>query len=206
MKLIKKVSAAVVSAALAATMAFSASAETTVDDVIQAAVDNGVQAHNVKQLEQFIFENADEFDDAERAEMVKAIQNSGLIVAKYTDKDLAELTEEERNTILKGMSDEDKKTILDNMVAMGAAVDVEITYEKSDTNFGYDVFATMKKTADGDGDGKEGDSKGGTIKIDTLPKTGDVNNVNTVAVVMASMAIILAGAGIVVVAKKNKEN
>jgi LPXTG-motif cell wall-anchored protein len=206
MKLIKKVSAAVVSAALAATMAFSASAETTVDDVIQAAIDNGVQAHNVKQLEQFIFENAEEFDDAERAEMVKAIQNSGLIVAKYTDKDLAELTEEERNTILKGMSDEDKQTILDNMVAMGAAVDVEITYEKSDTNFGYDVFATMKKTADGDGDSKGGDSKGGTTKIDTLPNTGDVNNVNTVAVVMASMAIILAGAGIVVVAKKNKEN
>jgi LPXTG-motif cell wall-anchored protein len=205
MKLIKKVSAAVVSAALAATMAFSASAETTVDDVIQAAIDNGVQAHNVKQLEQFIFENAEEFDDAERSEMVKAIEECGLIVAKYTDKDLAELTEEERNTILKGMSDEDKKTILDNMVAMGAAVDVEITYEKSDTNFGYDVFATMKKSSGDSGD-KEGDSKGGTTKIDTLPNTGDVNNVNTVAVVMASMAIVLAGAGIVVVAKKNKEN
>ena len=80
MKLAKRISAAVVSAMIAATMAFSVSAETTVDDVIMAAKDNGVQAHNVKQLENFIFANADKFDDAQRAEMVKAIEEAGAEV------------------------------------------------------------------------------------------------------------------------------
>ena len=201
MRLLKKVSAAVVSAALAATMAFSVSAETTTDDVIMAAKDNGVQEHNVKQLENFIFANADQFNDAQREEMVKAIEACGEIVATYTDKDLAGLTEDERGEILNSMTDEDKQKILDAMVEMGKKVNVEITYARSDTNFGYDVFATMKKSGE---DGNE--SKGGTTKVDTLPNTGDVNSVNSVAVVMASMAIILAGAGIVVVARKNKEN
>ena len=201
MRLLKKVSAAVVSAALAATMAFSVSAETTTDDVIMAAKDNGVQEHNVKQLENFIFANADQFNDAQREEMVKAIEACGEIVATYTDKDLAQLTEDERGEILNSMTDEDKQKILDAMVEMGKKVNVEITYARSDTNFGYDVFATMKKSGE---DGNE--SKGGTTKVDTLPNTGDVNSVNSVAVVMASMAIILAGAGIVVVARKNKEN
>ena len=201
MRLLKKVSAAVVSAALAATMAFSVSAETTTDDVIMAAKDNGVQEHNVKQLENFIFANADQFNDAQREEMVKAIEACGEIVATYTDKDLAQLTEDERGEILNSMTDEDKQKILDSMVEMGKKVNVEITYARSDTNFGYDVFATMKKSGE---DGNE--SKGGTTKVDTLPNTGDVNSVNSVAVVMASMAIILAGAGIVVVARKNKEN
>ena len=201
MKLIKKVSAAVVSAALAATMAFSVSAETTTDDVIATARENGVQAHNVKQLENFIFANAEEFNDAQREEMVKAIEECGKIVATYTDKTLADLTEDERGQILHDMSEADKKTILDKMVAMGEKVNVEVTYKKSDSNFGYDVFATMKKT-----DSKGNESKGGTTKVDTLPNTGDVNSVNSAAAVMAAMAIILAGAGIVVVAKKNKEN
>jgi LPXTG-motif cell wall-anchored protein len=202
MKLVKKVSAAVVAAAMAATMAFSVSAETTVDDVIMAAKDNGVQAHNVKQLENFIFANAEHFNDAQRAEMVAAIEDAGLIVKKYTEKDLATLTEAERDQILSDMADDDKKAILDKMVAMGAKVNVLVTYEKSDTNFGYDVFA---KYVGEDGDtGDDSTGKGG--KIDTLPNTGDVNSVNSVAIVMASMAIVLAGAGIVVVAKKNKEN
>ena len=201
MRLLKKVSAAVVSAALAATMAFSVSAETTTDDVVMAAKNNGVQEHNVKQLENFIFANAEEFNDAQREEMVKAIEECGKIVATYTDKDLATLTEDERGQILHDMKDEDKQAILDKMVAMGAKVNVEVTYKKSDTNFGYDVFATMKKT-----DNAGNESKGGTTKVDTLPNTGDVNNVNSVAAVMAAMAIVLAGTGIVVVAKKNKEN
>lgn len=206
MKLAKRISAAVVSAMIAATMAFSVSAETTVDDVIMAAKDNGVQAHNVKQLENFIFANAEKFDDAQRAEMVKAIEEAGAIVKAHTDKDLATLTEEERNTILHDLPDDEKKAILDKMVAMGEKVNVEVTYERSDTNFGYDVYATMKKSDSGSGSGKDNDSNGGTTKIDNLPNTGDVNSVNSVAVVMAAMAIVLAGTGIVVVAKKNKEN
>ncbi len=193
MKLAKKISAAVLAVAMAASMVFSASAETTVDDVIMAARNNGVQEHNVKQLENFIFENADKFTDAQRADMVAAIEDAATIVKKYTEKDLSTLTEEERGKILHDMSEEDKQAILDKMVEAGKKVEVDITYKKSDTNFGYDVFATYK---------------GKTTPIDDpTPNTGDIatNNSNA-AIAIASIAMLLAGTGIVVVAKKNKEN
>ena len=208
MKLAKRISAAVLSLAMVATMAVSASAATK-DEVVQAAKDNGVQAHNVKQLENFLKSHNDKFTDAERDEMVKAIADAGEIVKKYTDKDLASLEESERDSILSSMTEEDKKAVLDKMVDMGAKVKVKVTYEKSDANFGYDVYATyIGDSGDGStsGTGDDNGNKQDTTKKDNLPNTGDVNSVNSVAVVMAAMAIVLAGTGIVVVAKKNKEN
>lgn len=188
-------------------------------ELIGAAVSNGVQAFNVQQLANFIEQNGDKFTDEQYAGFIAAINEAGDIVRTYTDEDLATMEEADKTALFKSMSADDRQAILDKMVAAGAAAGVTITYTQRSTNDGYDVTATFETTpatpgnddgGNGNNDGNQNDNtapnKQSEKKEDAVAKTGEVNSVNTAAAVMATLVIGLAGAGIVVVAKKNREN
>lgn len=198
MKLVKKVSAAVMAAALAATMAISASAA-SYKDVVDAAKNNGVPLNNVQELENFLTANQKSFSDSEFESMVKDIEKVGTeIIAKHIDlAEIAKYDAAQRRAFYRDVLTEDERlAIVKACVDAGPKYGVTITATKQ-ADKSYTVSATIK-----DNEGK----KNTTPINNTNPKTGDVNSVNSVAVAMSAIAIALAGTGIVVVAKKNREN
>ncbi|MBR1393660.1 MAG: hypothetical protein IJ561_07475 [Ruminococcus sp.] len=196
MKLFKRVSAVVASAAMAATMAITASAA-TYEDAVQAAKDAGVQAHNVQQLSNFLEPNKDKFTSDQYDKMIEAVKSVSdtYIAPKATElfsKKPAELTEDEKVQIGKSFSEDDKAAIIKALVDLGASVGVEVTAEVSNSNIGFDVSAKFN--------GVE------TPVDDPVAQTGDAADFNTTIAFVAACAVLLAGTGLVVVAKKNKEN
>ena len=195
MKLTKKITAVAASLAIAATMSVSAFAATaTWESVVQCAKDCGVQDHNVQQLSNFLEKNADKFTTDQYVGMCKAIEKTfNDVVLKYieTDATVGNFSTEERTALMHKMSTEDKEAVLKALVDTGAEYGVKITTEKRATGDGYDVIV-------------EFDGEKTPIDDDKPAPTGE--NVNNAAVFAAACAIMLAGTGIVVVAKKNREN
>ena len=201
MKIKKILSAAALSVVMAATMAVSASAATA-NDAVDAAKKAGVQSHNVQQLSNFLEAYSDHFTAAQYDTMVATLQETGdkyvaPIADKLFQKAPADLTEDERVAV--GRDPEfDEKGVIDSLVALGDKVGVKVTVTKSTDNIGYDVSAVIPG-----GD----DSKPIVNPADNpVAPTGDAADINAAAAVIAGIAILFAGAGIVVVARKNKEN
>ncbi len=214
MKITKIISAAAVSVVMAASMVMSASAATTAE-VAAAAKANGVQDHNVQQLSNFLEANEKAFTDAQRDDMIATLNETGKIVDGYVaeGKDKATLTEEERTALFKSMKEEDRQAIIKALTDLGDKVNVEVTTAKRGDGNGYDVSAKLKVPGDDSKTSSDGanSSKGGkstTTPINNdgkAPATG--NSVDgSAAALIAGISIALAGAGIVVVSKKNKEN
>ena len=170
-------------------LAFPCFAEITIDDVIMAARNNGVQEYKIKQLENFISQNANKFTNVQYADMVAAIEDIATIVKKYTEKDLSTLSENEKGQIQHDMSEEDKQAILNKIIKTGKKVEVDITYKKSDTNFGYDIFATYN----------------GKIKSANNSDTDNTltNNDNIIVTIVIPVVIILFSIVIIVIIRKN---
>lgn len=199
MKIKKLVSTAVVSAAMAATMAITASAAASADSVVDCAKVAGFQSHNVEQLSNFLEANGSKFESAQFETMCKDIERvANNVIYKYaSQEDIAAMDDDAKEALFKKMTEEDRQAIIKACVDAGTDVGVKVTVTKRNDNHGYDVSATIESD-----DGK----KQTTPADNTNPKTGDVNSVNAAAAVMAAISIALAGTGIVVVAKKNREN
>jgi hypothetical protein len=195
-RIAKVVCSAVVSAALAATMAISAAAAVTYKDVVNKAKECGFQDHNVTQLENFLEKN-DKFTDKQYDAMCQKLHDCFDEVISNYNGNPASLSNEERAAMFKSMTEEDRQKIIAACIDAGKDFGVKVTVTKRGDNNGYDVTAEYTDA--------KGDSKKDTAD-DKNAKTGDVNNVNAVAAVMSAIAIALAGTGIVVVAKKNREN
>ena len=195
MKLTKKITAFAASLAIAATMSVSAfAAPANWEGVVATVKACGVQDHNVQQLSNFLEKNQDKFTSEQYGEMCKAIEDTfNNIVTKYLPegKQAADFTTDERTSLMHGMDAADKEAVLKALVDTGAKYGVKITTEKRATGDGYDVIV-------------EFDGEKTPIDDDKPAPTGE--NVNNAAVFAAACAIMLAGTGIVVVAKKNREN
>ncbi|MBR6046131.1 MAG: LPXTG cell wall anchor domain-containing protein [Ruminococcus sp.] len=195
MKLAKKITTAVASLAIAASMSVSAfAAAATWESVVQCAKDCGVQDHNVQQLSNFLEKNSDKFTTEQYVGMCKAIEKTfNDVVFKYLDADTAasSLDNDARTALFKNMTEEDRQAILKALVDTGAEYGVKITTEKRATNDGYDVIVEF--------DGEK-------TPIDDNKPSPTGETANSAAAFVAACAIMLAGTGIVVVAKKNKEN
>ena len=207
MKITKIVSAAVVSVAMAATMAFSAAAATTDKDVVAAANNNAVPANNVQQLENFFASHAGRYSEEDFNKMIEAINSVGdTLKSHISEGALADLSEDQKVELFKGLSEEERQGILTKAKETAKQFGVTLTFEKADK--GYNVLWVIDaEPATSGTDSKTDTSKAAEAgKVDkTVSNTGSEAN-NTAAAFMAAMAIALAGTGIVVVAKKNKEN
>lgn len=197
MKLFKKITAAAASVVIAGSMAISASAATW-QEAVQAAKDAGVQDHNVQQLSTFLEANSTYFTAAQYDAMIADLK---AVCDKYVKpkassmfgKEPSALTPAEKEQIGRSWTSDERQAIIDDLVNLGKNYKVTVTVKESTTNVGFDVSAVI--------DGAENPVN------PPIEQTGTESEpVNTAAVVGASAAILLAGAGIVVVAKKNKEN
>lgn len=215
MKVLKTVSSIAVAGALAASMAISASA-TDYKDAVAAAEKCGVQDFNVVQLQNFLEANQNYFTSAQYDDMIKDME---ALSAKYVAPkaqelgyDVATLTEDQKIEIGKLWTDADKQAIIQDLKDLGTKynVKVEIT-QKSKSH--YDVSATIvtsgstnSGSTDSTGSKSDTSSAAKTVKDDAVAKTGGVEaSSNSSAVAFAGLALLLAGAGVVVVARKNKE-
>lgn len=196
MKLFKRVSAVVASAAMAATMAITASAA-TYQDAVDAATAAGVQSHNVKQLSNFLEPNKDKFTSDQYDKMIATVKevSEKYIAPKATElfnKTPDQLTEDEKVEIGKTFTEEDKAAIIQALVDLGASMDVKVTATVSTTNKGYDVSAEFNGTT--------------TPVDDPVAPTGETNETSTAVAFASAAAVLLACTGLVVVAKKNRQN
>lgn len=201
MKIFKKITAAAASVVIAASMAVSASAATW-EEAVQAAKDGGVQDHNVQQLSTFLEANSSYFTAAQYDTMIAKLKEiSDKFVKPAANNmgvtDLSTLTEAQKNEIGKTVwSDANRQEIIDALVNLGKEFNVTVIVTKAadSANYaGYDVSAKIN---------------GAENPVNPpVEQTGTESApANTAAVAGAAAAILLAGAGIVVVAKKNKEN
>ncbi len=232
MKILKVLSTAAVSVALAASMAVTASAA-TYTDAVQAAKDNGVQANNVKELENFLEPNQDYFTAAQYDDMIADINAIGEkyvapLAKELFDKTPAELTEDEKIDLGQHWTQDDRTAIINDLVALGKKYDVVITATQLDRAH-YHVEAYIKgsesddsgksgnTTDDGkDKDGKDtagstdkkDDNKGGNVQTASdkpVADTGAEDEAETNAASVAALfTVALAACGIAVVARKNK--
>ena len=197
MRLVKKLTASAAALAIAAAMSVSAfAAAATKDTLVQTAKDCGVQDHNVQQLKNFLEKYGDDFTGEQYDDMCKAIEKTyNDIVLKYLPegKTASELTNTERTALFKGMKEEDQQAVIKNLKDTGAKFGVTLTVDKRTDGNGYDVTWEYKKETS-------------PVDSDKPADTGDAANVNNAAAFIAAAAMLLAGTGIVVVAKKNKEN
>ena len=197
MKMFKKISAVAVSVVMAASMAISASAA-TYEDAVQAAKDGGVQAHNVQQLETFLVANKDYFTADQYDAMIADLN---AVVEKYVkplatsmySKTPAELTNEERTAVGRKFSEADREAIKKDLIDLGAKYNVTVTVTKSTENVGFDVSAKIGDVVN-------------PVDPAVEPTGAEPSSASALPVAGAAAVVLLAGAGIVVVAKKNKEN
>lgn len=193
----KKVSAVAASVVMAAAMAISASAA-TYEDAVQAAKDGGVQAHNVQQLETFLVANKDYFTADQYDAMIADLN---AVVDKYVkplatsmyNKAPADLTEDERDALGKKFTEADREAIKKDLIDLGAKYNVTVTVTKSTQNVGFDVSAKIGEVET-------------PVDPPIQPTGAEASSASALPVAGAAAVVLLAGAGIVVVAKKNKEN
>lgn len=206
MKVLKTISTAAVTAAVASIMAVSASA-TTYQDAVQAAKDAGVQANNVQELQNFLEPNADYFTSDDYDYMISVLNDvrDTYVTPKAESmfgKTPAELTEDEKWELGKTWTQEERNAITGALVDLGNKYGVEIDIDKISKGE-YTVEASIKTT-----DSNGNSSAGGTQTVVTNPVAGTgaevEDGVNTGAVAFAGLALVLAATGVVVVAKKNK--
>ncbi len=212
MKILRKISAAAVSAVLAASMVISASAA-TYQDAVQAAKDAGVQAINVQELENFLSANSDYFKSEDYDYMISVING---VRDKYVtplakelfNKTPGELTEDEKIQLGQHWSKDDRAAIIKALTDLGDKYDVEIDVDQL-TRSDYTVAASIKRPTDSSNSNGGSESKAGGTQIvvtDPVANTGEIaeNDAEAGTVAFAGLALLLAATGIVVVAKKNK--
>lgn len=205
--MIKKISAIAAAAVIAATMSVTAFA-TGYEDAVNAAKEGGIQANNVQEMDNFLQVHKDCFTSAQYDEMIKTLNEiRDTYVAPYckdgdkmvVDKTPAELTEDDKITIGKQWSEDDKNAIIDALVTMGKKYDVTITVTKVDDAH-YSVAAEHKHK-----DSSSSKAGGTTTKTDSpVAATGAENESSNAAVAVAAVTLAVAGLGAVVVAKKNR--
>ncbi|SDA21940.1 hypothetical protein SAMN02910447_02126 [Ruminococcus sp. YE71] len=198
MKFTKVLTASAFAAAIAATMGISASAATW-QEAVQAAKDCGVQSHNVQELSNFLEPNASKFTAAQYDDMIadmKAVSDK-YVAPKATElfnKKPGDLTEDEKIQIGKTWSEDDKQAIINDLVALGAKYNVEVTVTKADKAH-YNVSAKMK-----DGSGTQTTTTSAVAGTGAeAAETGAGN-----AVAFAGVALVLAATGAVIVSRKNR--
>lgn len=216
--MIKKISAFVAAAAIAATMSVSAFAATN-EDAVAAAKAAGVQANNVQELDNFLQVHKDCFTSEQYDDMISTLNGiRDKYVAPYckggdkvvVDKTPAELTEDEKIEIGKNWSDADRQDIINTLVNLGKKYDVAVTVTVNDDKVHYTVAAEHKHA---DSDSKKDDPKsssasgnGTTIKSDTpVANTGAEVGESHTAAAVAAISLAIAGVGAAVIVKKNRD-
>ena len=214
--MIKKISAFVAAAALAATMTVTAFA-TNNEDAVKAAKEAGVQANNVQELDNFLQVHKDCFTSEQYDDMISTLNGiRDKYVAPYckggekqvVDKTPAELTEEDKLVVGKNWTDEDRKGIIDSLKNLGKKYDVVVTVTPVDKAH-YTVAAEHKHTDSSsttDSKGGTNPAGGTTIKSDTpVANTGAAAGESHTAAAVAAVSLAVAGVGAAVIIKKNKE-
>ena len=207
MKLVRLLSASLITAALATGMSISASA-TTYEDAVEAAEEAGVQAINVQELENFLEPNADYFTSDEYDDMIDVMNDIRdtyvtPLAEELFDKTPGELTEDEKITLGKNWSDDDRQDIIDTLVNLGAKYDVEVT-----VTFVSKSQYTVSAAISSDDDDSSSSGSGTTIVVtsDNVADTGAEaeSDVNAGVLAGAGAVLVLALTGVVIAAKKNK--
>lgn len=214
--MLKKISAFVAAAALAATMTVTAFA-TNNEDAVKAAKEAGVQANNVQELDNFLQVHKDCFTSEQYDDMISTLNGiRDKYVAPYckggekqvVDKTPAELTEEDKLVVGKNWTDEDRKGIIDSLKNLGKKYDVVVTVTPVDKAH-YTVAAEHKHTDSSsttDSKGGTNPAGGTTIKSDTpVANTGAAAGESHTAAAVAAVSLAVAGVGAAVIIKKNKE-
>jgi hypothetical protein len=215
--MIKKISAFAAASILAATMSISAFA-TTYEDAVQAAKDAGVQANNVQELDNFLQAHKDCFTSSQYDDMIADLNNiRDTYVAPYClggakqviAKAPGELTEQDKITIGREWTEDEKKAIRDDLVALGKKHDVVVTITKVDEAH-FAVAAEHKHGNDSSNSGSNNNnSKAGggvTTKSDNpVADTGAAaEETSNTAAAVAAVTLAMAGFGVFMIAKKNK--
>jgi len=221
--MIKKISAIAAAAVMAATMSIAAYA-TTYEDAVKAAKEAGVQSNNVQELDNFLQVHKDCFTSAQYDEMIADLNNiRDTYVAPYCkggskqviDKTPAELTEADKIAVGKNWTEDEKKAICDDLIALGKRYDVVVTITNVDKSH-YAVAAEHKHSGDSSNSSNSSSKKdnnntsskaagGTTTKSDNpVADTGAEAETSNTAAAVAAAALAAAGLGVVVMAKKNR--
>ena len=190
MKFTKVLAASVVSTAVAASMAVSASAATK-DDAVNAAIQAGAPSENVQQLKNFLDANAAHYTAADYDDFVNTVTQVGQ---KYRGRAFNSLTEAEQNDIVS------------TLVSLGGRHSTAVTCTKL-ANGHYSVTAQWTGSTSSNG-GTTSSAAGGaqTAGGKAVADTGSVmaEESTSGAVAFAGLALVLAAAGVVVVTRKNR--
>lgn len=203
MRLIKNISAAVLAAAAAITMTFTAYAGTN-SDAVQAAKEAGVQSINVKQLENFLEVHKDCFTAQQYDDMVADINSIRDKYVAPKAKELfgkapSQLTDDEKVQVAKSWSADQKQGLMGDLVSYGRKYQVSVTAEQIDDSR-FNISAEHKHKV-----GADKMAGGTTIKADDpVAATGTENNNSFGSVAMACMALAISGMCIVTAARKNR--
>lgn len=200
-KILKALSVSAIAASLACTMAFSASAATA-QDAIDAAKAAGIPSINVQELENFF--KTSTFTSEEYQLMIDTVNR---VKSTYVDdlcqelfgKSAGELTEKEKSELGKHWTAEDKQAIINELVALGEKVDVEVDVDKISKGE-YHVAAAKP--------GDDSNGGGTTIGADNDPiaDTGAQAETSSSAeaAAIAGGVVLLASGAVVLLSKKNK--
>lgn len=198
MKLIKRISAVVASAAIAATMVVSASAA-KYTDVVDTANKSGVPASAVQDLQNFLDVHNAKFTEKQYDEMITAIKDASTkYIAPYckggakqvVDKTVDQLTEDDKKVIGKAMTEAEKKEIEKLAVDTGKKYNVTVTVKDLLTAQPR-VYAIY-----------DGTTTGGDKPVANTGAEG-TNSGAAAAVAVATLAV--AGTGLAVAVKKSRE-
>jgi hypothetical protein len=175
MKLIKRLSAAALSVAVAATMALSVSA-TTYEDAVQAAKDAGVQDINVQELQNFLEANADYFTSDDYDHMIEVLNEVKEtyvtpLAMELFGKTPDELTEDEKWELGQHWSQDDRAAIIGALTSLGDEYNVEVDVDALSKGE-YTVEASIVKESDSNGD-DDSDSDSDSDEDSDSDKDGD---------------------------------
>ncbi len=177
-------------------------------DVVNAAKDAGVNSINVQTLRNFLILNDDYFDSDDYSDFIEAVNEIkdlyiAPLAASMFYKTPAQLTESERYDVYDALTKAEKDAIQKDFIDLAKDHGVLLTWDR-DAN-GYPVvYASIY------GDTKDAGTKASSgtqvaTGASAVKDTGDVAQEGTSsAAAFAGVALALAAAGVVIVARKNR--
>ena len=197
-KLVKKITAMTAATVLCLSMAISASAATTSQDVLVAAKENGVPVRYVSELKNYLDTSASEYTADDFDYMIKAMETTAnTYLAPAAEKlygegtKLSSLTNDQIVATFKSLSEDKISAIVKEASDTAAHFDVDVKVEKI-ANKVYEISVS-----------KDGNQLLSIKTGQSALVTGD-NGFGAVEI-SATIVLVLAAVGIAVMAKKNKK-
>lgn len=177
-------------------------------DVVNAAKDAGVNQINVMTLRNFLILNDEYFDSDDYADFIEAVNEvRDLYIAPLAYslfyKTPAELTDSERYDVYDALTRAERNAIQKDFIDLAKDHGVLLTWDRDANNYPVVYASMLGKTEDAGTKASSGTqvaAGGSAVKATgALPEEGTSS-----AAAFAGVALALAAAGVVIVARKNR--